>query len=204
MPFAISRGVKIYWEEHGTGPPVLLIMGLTFALDMWHRVLPSVARNYRAILLDNRGVGRSDSPGGPYWIPTMAEHAGRYGDGRGRERTRNGRIDGWHDRAGTGAASPGARAVADARLHECGGLRSKWPDLRRIPRFGPGNGMTPEERTRALIPLLYAPATPPERIDEDTRVRLRSYPQAQVYWKQFTGIVAWNPTAVCPESRRPR
>jgi 3-oxoadipate enol-lactonase len=62
VPYAINKGVRIYWEEQGEGPPMLLIMGLSFTLEMWYRIRPALAERYRVIVFDNRGVGRSDSP----------------------------------------------------------------------------------------------------------------------------------------------
>ena len=79
MPDALNAGTTIYWEEHGHGDPVLLIMGLGATLELWHRVTPMLSRTYRTILLDNRGAGRSDAPPGPYSIPQMAEDARRWG-----------------------------------------------------------------------------------------------------------------------------
>ena len=75
MPDALNAGTRIYWEEHGHGDPVLLIMGLGATLELWHRVTPMLSRTYRTILFDNRGAGRSDAPPGPYSIPEMAEDA---------------------------------------------------------------------------------------------------------------------------------
>jgi pimeloyl-ACP methyl ester carboxylesterase len=40
MPYVVNEGAKLYWEEYGSGPPVLLIMGLSFTLEMWFRLLP--------------------------------------------------------------------------------------------------------------------------------------------------------------------
>ena len=73
MPFAENDGVKIRWEEQGSGPPLLLIMGLGYTLDMWYRQLPALAERRRVLVFDNRGVGESDVPDGPY---TMAQMAG--------------------------------------------------------------------------------------------------------------------------------
>src|SRR5437868_6273715 len=75
MPYAVNAGIHLYWEEYGSGPPVLLIMGLSFTHEMWFRVLPSLASQYRVIVFDNRGMGRSDVPRGPYSIPQMARDA---------------------------------------------------------------------------------------------------------------------------------
>src|SRR6185503_12599078 len=75
MPYANNAGVKIYWEEHGEGEPLLLIMGLGYTMDMWNRTAPVLSESYRTITFDNRGVGRSDVPSGPYPIATMAADA---------------------------------------------------------------------------------------------------------------------------------
>ena len=75
VPFANNSGVRLYWEDHGQGPPLLMIMGLSFTLEMWSRVVPEFARDHRVIVFDNRGVGRSDVPRGRYSIGTMSEDA---------------------------------------------------------------------------------------------------------------------------------
>jgi pimeloyl-ACP methyl ester carboxylesterase len=76
MAHAISSdGTRIYYEVHGTGDPVLLIMGLGSNAHGWYRSIPWLAERYRAIALDNRGVGRSDVPAGAYGIAQMAGDA---------------------------------------------------------------------------------------------------------------------------------
>ena len=75
MPFVENQGAKIYWDEQGQGEPVLLIMGLGYTSVMWHRTRPALAQRYRTIAFDNRGVGMSDVPPGPYSIATMASDA---------------------------------------------------------------------------------------------------------------------------------
>src|SRR5688500_1132725 len=75
MPYATNGPVKIYWEEEGSGEPLLLIMGLGYSLEMWHRVRPLLTERFRVIAFDNRGVGRSDVPEPGYSIPDMAADA---------------------------------------------------------------------------------------------------------------------------------
>src|SRR5689334_14043961 len=86
MPYAENQGTKIYWEEHGSGEPMLMIMGLGASLDWWFRTVPVVSRRYRAILLDNRGVGRSQQPPGPYTIAQMAADSAAVLDAAGVSR----------------------------------------------------------------------------------------------------------------------
>src|SRR5258708_29189118 len=85
MAFINNQGAKMYWEEQGEGEPVLLIMGLGYPSDMWYRSRPLLAARYRTIALDNRGVGRSDVPPGPYPIALMASDAAGVLDAGGIE-----------------------------------------------------------------------------------------------------------------------
>jgi 3-oxoadipate enol-lactonase len=75
MPFVENQGAKIYWDQQGSGEPLLLIMGLSYPSYMWHRTRPVLAQSYRTIALDNRGVGQSDVPAGVYPIALMASDA---------------------------------------------------------------------------------------------------------------------------------
>lgn len=65
--------VELYYEEHGKGDPLLLIMGLAADSMAWMFQLPAFAERYRTIVFDNRGVGRSAKPPGPYTIQAMAD-----------------------------------------------------------------------------------------------------------------------------------
>ena len=65
--------IDIYYEEHGSGDPLLLIMGLAADSTAWLFQLPAFAERYRTIAFDNRGIGRSTKPAGPYTIAGMAE-----------------------------------------------------------------------------------------------------------------------------------
>lgn len=66
MPTASVNGINIYYEVHGEGPNLALIEGTGYDLWMWYRQLPEFSRHFRVLVYDNRGVGRSDKPAGPY------------------------------------------------------------------------------------------------------------------------------------------
>src|SRR5580658_2863613 len=83
MPFADNQGTKIYWDEQGTGAPILLIMGLGYPSAMWHRARPALSASYRTNAFDNRGAGQSDVPPGPYSIAAMASDAAAVLDAAG-------------------------------------------------------------------------------------------------------------------------
>ena len=75
MPMTRVDSIELYYEEHGSGDPLLLIMGLAADSTAWMFQMPDFAKHYRTIVFDNRGVGRSSKPPGPYSIHQMADDA---------------------------------------------------------------------------------------------------------------------------------
>lgn len=67
--------MRIAWERQGAGPPLLLIHGLGYARWGWEPVVEPLARSFDVILFDNRGIGESDAPAGPYTAESMAGDA---------------------------------------------------------------------------------------------------------------------------------
>jgi 3-oxoadipate enol-lactonase len=72
MPHVIANGVSLYYEEAGSGPPLLLIAGLGANRNSWATVVPVLSARYRVFTFDNRGAGRSEVPPGPYAMEDMA------------------------------------------------------------------------------------------------------------------------------------
>jgi len=75
MPFADANGLRLFYEEHGAGDPLLLIMGLATDHTGWMLQVPALSARYRTIAFDNRDVGRSATADGPYEIADMAADA---------------------------------------------------------------------------------------------------------------------------------
>lgn len=67
--------MKIAWERRGAGEPLLLVHGLGYARWGWEPVLDGLARSFDVILFDNRGIGESDAPPGPYTAAELAADA---------------------------------------------------------------------------------------------------------------------------------
>ncbi|MFL6090280.1 MAG: alpha/beta fold hydrolase [Aeromicrobium sp.] len=63
MTSASVNGTELYFEEHGEGPPLLLVHGTGAYGDLWLPVLDGLARRFRVISYDRRGFGRSASSG---------------------------------------------------------------------------------------------------------------------------------------------
>src|SRR5258707_1069095 len=75
MATAKINGIEIYYEVHGSGEPLLLIIGLGTNATGWYLQIPGFSKEYRVIAFDNRGAGRSENPNEPYTMPQMAEDA---------------------------------------------------------------------------------------------------------------------------------
>jgi pimeloyl-ACP methyl ester carboxylesterase len=193
MPYAENGETKIYWEERGGGPPLVLIMGLGYTSEMWHRVLPVVAREYRTIVFDNRGVGRSSVPSFPYTIRDMAADAAAVMDAAGIERAHIFGISMGGLIAQEFALSypERTRSLVLGCTHH-GGRQAVVADREVFEVLMARGNMALEEGTRAMVPYIYDPATPRERIEEDLEIRMRTYPTSQGYFGQIQAIFAFD------------
>ncbi|HUF32467.1 MAG TPA: alpha/beta fold hydrolase [Acidimicrobiales bacterium] len=190
MPVVQRDDAEIWWDERGEGDPVLLIQGLGYPSDMWYRLEPALAERYRVIRFDNRGVGRTGVPAGPYTIETMAGDAAAVLD----------------------AAGVGAAHVVGASM---GGVIAQELVLTRPERVAslvlgcttPGGAeaaplspeamemvmaratMSADEAAEVAVPFVYAAGTPRSRIDEDVAVRLANPTSPEGYSNQVAGVV---------------
>lgn len=58
----LSNGVRISFEERGSGEPLILIMGLGAPGSKWEPHMQVYEKHFRCICIDNRGSGLSDKP----------------------------------------------------------------------------------------------------------------------------------------------
>ncbi len=66
MPYArTGDGVRLYYEEHGRGFPLVLAYGIGGNAGMWEPNIAALSAKYRLILWEPRGHARSDSPEDP-------------------------------------------------------------------------------------------------------------------------------------------
>ena len=73
MPHVETNGIKMFYQERGSGEPLVCIMGVTAPGGVWDAHAQAWETKFRCILGDNRGVGETDKPEGPYTTAMMAD-----------------------------------------------------------------------------------------------------------------------------------
>ena len=78
MPFVTvgkenSGNIELYYEDHGSGQPVVLIHGYPLSGASWEKQVPALlGAGYRVITYDRRGFGSSSKPTDGYHYDTFA------------------------------------------------------------------------------------------------------------------------------------
>lgn len=76
MPVIDAGNVELSYERSGSGPPLLLIMGLSGTMLHWGQpFMQSLRGDFDVISYDNRGVGASSRVESPFSIADMAADA---------------------------------------------------------------------------------------------------------------------------------
>jgi len=190
VPIVDSGDASLWWDETGAGePPLLLIQGLGYTADMWHRILPGLAAHRRVVAFDNRGVGRSSVPDEPWTVEQMADDAIAVLDaiGGGAAHVFGVSMGGLIAQEVAlrhpervlslvlGCTHPGGREAARMDADAAAMLMDREPKSAR-------------EAIDASLPFIYAPTTAAQDIDADVEVRLRFPLRGKAYWGQLDAM----------------
>jgi 3-oxoadipate enol-lactonase len=192
MPFVENLGARIYWDEEGNGAPLLLIMGLGWSSHAWHRSRPLLSEKYRTITLDNRGVGRSEAPAGPYSMAQMAADAAAVLNAA--------RVNAAHifgvSMGGMIAQEFALQFPKKVRSLILGCTAAGGPEAVRAEQDAlqvlMTRGQDPDTFAKAIRPFIYDGGTSAQLIEEDTALRRKWYPPADPYFAQLQAIMAWD------------
>lgn len=73
MAFINAKGIDIYYELYGEGPPLVLIAGYTGDHSFWRLMQEELAKHFQVCVFDNRAIGQTRDAGIPFSLETMAE-----------------------------------------------------------------------------------------------------------------------------------
>lgn len=69
-----ANGQELFYEIHGDGPPLVLVMGIGYDSSLWTlQQVPVLSTRFRVVILDNRDAGRSSRAIHPYTVADMAD-----------------------------------------------------------------------------------------------------------------------------------
>ena len=199
MPFVKRPDARIWWDQSGTGDPILLIMGHAYGADMWHRTAPELAASYRVIWVDNRGIGRSSDPPGGYGA-AMADDALAVLDAASAAS------------AHIYGVSMGGFIALQLALDHPDRVRSLTLGCTAASAEGASRGAL-LARVRSLVPaaalnriawkLLYGPGTPASRRAEDQQIVRRTRASGRGRRGQLIGAASFDVTSRLAEIRIP-
>jgi len=82
-----TNGQQLYYEVHGEGEPLILIMGIGYDATLWgFNQIPAFSPKFQVVVFDNRDAGRSSKATTSYTIADMADDVAGLMDGLGIER----------------------------------------------------------------------------------------------------------------------
>ena len=71
--YAEVNGIKICYEIHGEGEPIILVHGWGGSKEDWFIQVKALSKYFKVIIFDNRGAGKSSRPNYPYTMDMYAD-----------------------------------------------------------------------------------------------------------------------------------
>lgn len=174
---ARSGDVRIAYEILGEGPPLLLCQGLGYTRSGWGPARELLAERFAVVPFDNRGIGESDVPPGPYTAAQLAADALAVLDAAG------------FDRAHVLGASLGGMAAQELALAApervdrlvlaCttpGGPNAFAMPAATLALFAQASQLDPLDALRRFVANALAPDAPAALVEEIYAYRLANPP----------------------------
>ena len=73
MPKATIGDIELYYEEHGSGEPLIMVLGLGQDIATWGFQIEELSKHLRLIVFDNRDAGKSSRCPHGYTTEAMAQ-----------------------------------------------------------------------------------------------------------------------------------
>jgi len=189
MPKININGCNMYYEIHGKGEPLVMIMGLRRNLEWWYSQLQVLSRHFKVIVFDNRGAGRSDKPETDYSIRLFADDTAALMDELGISKAHVlGFSMGGYIAQELVLNFP--EKVIDLALvsTSCGGEKAVLMSEDRMKIFTANDGLSPEETLQKDMDIYFSDEyieKNPEAIQIFSEISMRYYQPAHAFNRQF-------------------
>jgi pimeloyl-ACP methyl ester carboxylesterase len=190
--------INMYYEIHGEGFPLVMIMGLAANVDWWPpEFLEEIPKKFKTIIFDNRGAGRTDKPDIEYSIKMFADDTVGLMDALNIKK------------AHVLGISMGGMIAQEIVLNyperveklvlcatHCGGAKYILPSPEVMEILMKGSeGMTPEESTDLVISLIFTEdfmKNNPDYIKRSRESILKEFIPEFSYQRQIGAVMSFN------------
>lgn len=196
MPKLKVNGIEIYFEIHGQGDSLVLIMGLRRNVEWWYSQIPALSKHFKVVAFDNRGAGRSEKPVMDYTIKLFAD------DTMGLMEALN------IKKAHVLGLSMGGYIAQELTINypdkvrslvlgctSAGGERVVLMSSERLKKFTANEGLSPEQILRKDMDIYFSDQFiqgHPDKIEEFVKISLRYYQPPDAFERQFAACLKHN------------
>jgi len=193
MPHIDANGIRMYYEIHGQGDPLFLIMGLRRNAEWWYCQIPFLSKHFKVIAFDNRGAGRSDRPKMDYSIRLFADDTAALMEALKIKK------------ANVLGISMGGYIAQELAINypdkvrrlilgctSCGGKRAVLMSPERRKKFEAVVGLTPEKILKNNMDIYFSDEfiqQNPEKIEEFMKISFRHPQPPEFFERQFAACM---------------
>jgi pimeloyl-ACP methyl ester carboxylesterase len=193
MPELTVNGIEIYYELHGQGDPLVLIMGLRRNVEWWYCQIPTLSRHFKVVIFDNRGAGRTDKPKMDYSIRLFADDTAELMKSLNIKNAHVlGVSMGGYIAQELAINYPGMVRSLVLGCTSAGGERVVLMSPERIKKFVANEGLSPEEILKKDMDIYFSEKfirENPEKIKEFIEISLLYYQPADAFQRQFAACL---------------
>ena len=189
MPKIKANGIDLYYEIHGRGDPLVLIMGLRRNAEWWYCQIPDLSEHFQVLVFDNRGAGRSDQPARDYSISLFADDTAALMKGLGLSSAHVLGISmGGYIAQELAINYP---EMVQGLILGCtgpGGSQAVLMSPERLAKFIANKGLSPEDILLKDMDIYFSEGfiqERPEKIEEFVEISMRYYQPPDAFLRQF-------------------
>jgi pimeloyl-ACP methyl ester carboxylesterase len=196
MPEVQLKDVRLYYETRGAGDPLVLIPGFGNGLWIWFKQTEELARRFRVVAFDPRGVARSEGRDEAFTIGELADDVAALLDALAIEAAHVlGASFGGFVAQEFALKYPARTRSLVLACTSFGGGGHVSPSPETLAAIASTKGLNTEERVRENLLLAFSPAylaREAEEVERITRLRAENPVPEYVYMRQLQAAVGFD------------